>query len=78
MAKMDRYSPKATKMTRAEITALVQRVNGIAALLEEAEPVERAAAYADLGIRLVYDHRTSQVLATADLTRVAKRVGGGT
>ncbi len=51
-------------MNRAEIKALFQKLGGMAALIAEAGPDERAALYADLGIRLAYDDCTSQIRAT--------------
>jgi len=53
-------------------------------VLERAEPKERAAVYEELGIKLVYtpgspDKTTPpQLQATAELARIAKRVGGAT
>jgi hypothetical protein len=67
-----------TTMSRKQIEALVAELGGITGLLSEATPEERASIYAELGIRLVYDDRTNQVTATADLSRVANRVGGAT
>ncbi len=58
--------------------AFVGELGGIATILQQATPKERAAAYSALGLRLTYDDRTRQVRVTADLARVANRVGGPT
>ena len=47
-------------------------------VLAEAEPPEKAAIYASLGLRLTYRPDQQAVLATADLGGVVSRVGGGT
>ncbi|WP_078058699.1 recombinase family protein [Mycolicibacter icosiumassiliensis] len=65
-------------MSAAQITELVQELGGLAAVLGEATGAERAQVYASLGLRLDYDPRLRQVKATADLSRVAGCVRGGT
>lgn len=65
-------------MSAAQITELVQELGGLAAVLGEATGPERAQVYASLGLRLDYDPHLRQVKATADLSRVAGCVRGGT
>ncbi len=65
-------------LSTAEIAELLAAVGGIPNALRRATPAEQAAAYATLGVRLVYDDRTNQVNVTADLGGVGVRVGGGT
>jgi hypothetical protein len=65
-------------LTTEQIDALLRTLGGISQILRDATPQERAAAYATLGLRLVYDDRTHQVRVTANLARVAAGVGGGT
>lgn len=65
-------------MSAAQITELVQELGGLAAVLRQATGAERAQVYASLGLRLDYDPRLRQVKATADLSRVAGCVRGGT
>ena len=65
-------------LSTAEIAELLAAVGGITNVLRRATPAERAAVYATLGVRLVYDDRTNQVNVTADLGGVGVRVGGGT
>lgn len=47
-------------------------------MLGEATGAERAEVYASLGLRLDYDPHLLRVTATADLSRVAGCVRGGT
>lgn len=65
-------------MSAAQVTELVQELGGLAAVLGEATGAERAQVYASLGLRLDYDPHLRQVKATADLSRVAGCVRGGT
>lgn len=65
-------------MSAAQITELVLELGGLAAVLGEATGAERAQVYASLALRLDYDPRLRQVKATADLSRVARCVRGGT
>lgn len=65
-------------MSAAQVTELVQELGGLAAVLGEATGTERAQVYASLGLRLDYDPYLRQVKATADLSRVAGCVRGGT
>ncbi|WP_074340476.1 recombinase family protein [Mycobacteroides abscessus] len=65
-------------MSAAQISALVEELGGLAAVLGEATGAERAEVYANLGLRLDYDPHGQRVTATADLSRVAGRVRGGT
>jgi DNA invertase Pin-like site-specific DNA recombinase len=57
-------------LTADQIAELVQQLGGIAAILREATPAERGAAYQTLGIRMTYDHTARQVSVTADPARV--------
>ncbi len=65
-------------MTAAQISELVEALGGLLAVLGEATGAERAQVYASLGLRLDYDPDLRRVKATADLSRVAGCVRGGT
>ena len=65
-------------MSAAQINELVEELGGLCAVLDAATAAERAQVYASLGLRLDYDPYLRQVTATADLSRVAGRVRGGT
>ena len=65
-------------MSAAQISELVEQLGGLSAILGAATGAERADVYASLGLRLDYDPHLRQVKATADLSRVAGRVRGGT
>jgi len=65
-------------MTAAQISELVEELGGLSVVLGEATGVERAQVYTSLGLRLDYDPHLRRVKATADLSRVAGRVRGGT
>jgi site-specific DNA recombinase len=69
---------KPCAMSAAQISQLVEELGGLVAVLAEATGAERALVYANLGLRLDYDPHLRQVTATADLSRVAGRVRGGT
>ncbi|MCA2286215.1 serine recombinase, partial [Mycobacterium avium] len=65
-------------MSAAQISELVEELGGLSAVLGAATGAERAEVYATLGLRLDYDPHLRQVKATADLSRVAGCVRGGT
>jgi site-specific DNA recombinase len=65
-------------MSAAQISELVEELGGLSAVLKEATGSERAQVYASLGLRLDYDPQLQRVTATADLSRVAGCVRGGT
>ncbi len=65
-------------MSAAQISELVEELGGLSAVLGEATGAERAQVYASLGLRLDYDPHLRQIKATADLSRVAGCVRGGT
>jgi site-specific DNA recombinase len=65
-------------MSATQISELVEELGGLSAVLREATGPERAQVYASLGLRLDYDPHLQRVTATADLSRVAGRVRGGT
>jgi DNA invertase Pin-like site-specific DNA recombinase/predicted DNA-binding protein (UPF0251 family) len=65
-------------MSAAQISELVEELVGLSAILGKATGAERAQVYASLGLRLDYDPQLRRVTATADLSRVAGRVRGGT
>lgn len=67
-----------TQLSAPQIDAIIRSLGGMAQVLERARPEERAAVYKALQIRLQYDDRRRQVRVTADLSRVAAGVGGGT
>ncbi|WP_079611706.1 recombinase family protein [Mycobacteroides abscessus] len=76
-ARLER-AERPSAMSAAQIDALVEELGGLAAVLGEATGPERAEVYASLGLRLDYDSLNRRVTATADLSRVAGRVRGGT
>lgn len=65
-------------MSAAQISQLVEELGGLSAILGAATGAERAQVYASLGLRLDYDPHLRRVTATADLSRVAGCVRGGT
>jgi site-specific DNA recombinase len=65
-------------LSPVDIAALIDELGGIAAVLRKASANEKLAIYDTLGLQLVYDDVIRQVRATANLARVASRVGGGT
>ncbi len=64
-------------MTRAEVKALVAGLRYVVHALAQAEPADKAAIYAELGIRLVDDPGTGRVLVEARPC-TEERVGEGT
>ena len=67
----DRLSP-------ADIDVLMTELGGLPTILGEATPPEKVTIYQALGLHLVYQPDQNAVVATADLSRVLSRVGGGT
>ena len=65
-------------MSAAQISELVEELGGLSSVLGEATGAERAQVYASLGLRLDYDPYLRRIKATADLSRVAGCVRGGT
>lgn len=65
-------------LTPREIEAMVAALGGVAQVLRNATAPQRAEVYASLGLVLTYDDRTKKLHVSADLARVAGRVGGGT
>jgi site-specific DNA recombinase len=65
-------------MSAAQIGGLVEELGGLSAVLGAATEAERAHVYASPGLRLDYDPYQRRVKATADLSRVAGCVRGGT
>lgn len=76
-ARLER-AEKPRAMSVEQISELVEELGGLLAVLGEATGGERAQVYASLGLRLDYDPHLRQVKATADLSRVAGCVRGGT
>ncbi|MGC4795581.1 recombinase family protein [Micromonospora saelicesensis] len=69
------------RMSRAEITTLVNALGDIAAVLRDADPADKAEVYRQLGLRLNYHTETQTVRAAIDLSAhrgVMVRVRGGT
>ncbi|MEH1028556.1 recombinase zinc beta ribbon domain-containing protein [Micromonospora profundi] len=69
------------RMSRAEITALVDALGDIAAVLRDADPADKAEVYRQLGLRLTYRPETQTVRAEVDLSAhrgPMGRVRGGT
>ncbi|MBO4205688.1 hypothetical protein [Micromonospora echinofusca] len=70
-----------TAMSRTEITDLVRSLGDIIAVLRDADPADRAGAYRQLGLRLVYQPETQTVRAEVNLNAdrgCMDRVRGGT
>ncbi|WP_244601981.1 zinc ribbon domain-containing protein [Mycobacterium pseudokansasii] len=65
-------------LSAGQISELVEELGGLSAVLSQATGPERAQVYSSLGLRLDYDPHLQRVTATADLSRVAGRVRGGT
>jgi site-specific DNA recombinase len=65
-------------MSAAQISELANDLGGLTTVLSDATAAERAEVYASLGLRLDYDPHLRRVKATADLSRVAGCVRGGT
>jgi DNA invertase Pin-like site-specific DNA recombinase len=65
-------------LTPAQVKAMVAELGGIAGVLRNATTQQRAEVYGSLGLMLIYDDRSKELHVTADLARVAGRVGGGT
>lgn len=63
-------------LSATQISEIVEALGGLSAVLGEATGAERAEVYASLGLRLDYDPHLQRVTATADLSRVARRVRG--
>ncbi|WP_122496963.1 recombinase family protein [Mycobacterium attenuatum] len=76
-ARLER-AEKPCVMSAAQISELVEELGGLSAVLGKATGAERAQVYASLGLRLDYDPYLRRVKATADLSRVAGCVRGGT
>jgi hypothetical protein len=57
---------------------VLTELGGLAHILGEATPLEKASIYQGLGLHLVYQPDQHTLVATADLGRVPSRVGGGT
>lgn len=64
--------------TPAQMTAVLDELGGIAAILPTADPTTKTAIYASLGLRLEYNHAQKTIRATADKACVPGRVRGGT
>jgi site-specific DNA recombinase len=76
-ARLDRdKGPSA--LTATQIQQMLDALGGMAEVLQGAPAAERAAIYATLGLRIDYDANERRVTASADLSRVAGRVRGGT
>jgi site-specific DNA recombinase len=65
-------------MSAAQISELAEELGGLFTVLSDATAAERAEVYASLDLHLDYDPHQRRVKATADLSRVAGRVRGGT
>jgi site-specific DNA recombinase len=66
------------RLTGAEIAEILSRLGGLAAVLHEASPSEKAEVYRSLGLQLSYQPDSHTLQATADLAGGVSRVGGGT
>jgi hypothetical protein len=59
----------ARRMSREEITALVDEVADAVAVLRQADPADKAEVYRQLGVRLTYHPETQTVSAQAHVGR---------
>ncbi|MEV4629758.1 hypothetical protein AB0J90_26185 [Micromonospora sp. NPDC049523] len=69
------------RMTRGEITSLVQTLGDMVTVLGDADPADKAEVYRQLGLRLNYDPDAQTVRTEIDLNAhrgVLVRVRGGT
>jgi len=80
IAELDHLAAQApAPLSAAEALAVVDRLGGMPALLQQADQSDRAALYAALGVSAMYDPNTrSAELAVAIPRSAKKRVGGGT
>jgi hypothetical protein len=65
------------RLSPREIAEWADSLGGVVQVLQQAVPKDRAALYAELGLTLRYDPTRHQIKATAELSRVARGVGGG-
>ena len=66
------------RLSPREIAEWADSLGGVVQVLKQADPEDRAALYAELGLTLRYDPTRHQIKATAELSCVARGVGGGT
>jgi site-specific DNA recombinase len=66
------------RFSGAEIAEILSRLGGLAAVLDEASPSEKAEIYRSLGLQLSYQPDSHTLQATANLAGGVSRVGGGT
>jgi len=64
-------------LTKDQIRRLVLELRDIASVLATADPKDKAEVYAELGVRVTYDHHRRVIGVTAGPCTTA-RVGGGT
>ena len=74
-ASLSQYSPE---LTVAEIEALVTDLGGLARVLDQADPVDRAALYEALGINALYDAASNTATLHVEPAWGQRCVGGGT
>jgi site-specific DNA recombinase len=65
------------RLTKEQIRRLVLELRDIAAVLATADPKDKTEVYAELGVRVTYDHHRRVIGVTAGPCTTA-RVGGGT
>jgi hypothetical protein len=65
-------------MSVREIAEWADALGGVMQVLKQANPEDHAALYAEFGLTLRYDPTSHQIKATAELSRVARGVGGPT
>ena len=65
------------KLSKEQIRRLVLELRDIAAVLATADPKDKAEVYAELGVRVTYDHHRQVISVSAGPCTTA-RVGGGT
>jgi site-specific DNA recombinase len=70
------HNPTPRRLTRAEIKALVAQLRDIAAVLADADPLDKRAVYEELGVKLTH-HPDGRVHVAAGARHVlGVRVGG--
>ncbi len=65
------------RLSPHEIAEWADSLGGVVQVLKQVNPEDRAALYAEFGPTLRYDPTRHQIKVTAELSRVARGVGGG-
>lgn len=60
-----RTSPQPRRMTREEITSMVNALHDVMNVLAQADPIDKAEIYAQLDLKLIYQPQERKVIAQA-------------